>query len=175
MVPDNKLMATNKYHKLNNRWKLWSHLPNEPNWTDLNKYQTISTYESVEECIAINEILPDKLIQSCMLFVMKNDILPMWEDKLNINGGCFSYKIHNKYICEVWKSLTYALVGETITNNKLLYDCITGITISPQKNFCVVKIWMTNCNYQNPSLISSEIKYLSSDGCLFKKHKDNIK
>ena len=33
----------------------------------------------------------------------------------------------------------------------------------------VIKIWMTNCNHQNPAVVSS-IRGLQPQGCLFKKH-----
>jgi hypothetical protein len=47
---------------------------------------------------------------------------------------------------------------------------VTGITISPKKNFCIIKIWMTDCNNQNPAIVTSDVKGLSPQGCLFKKH-----
>ena len=46
---------------------------------------------------------------------------------------------------------------------------INGITISPKKNFCIIKIWLSNCNYQNPSIIIDNIG-ITSQGCLFKTH-----
>ena len=36
--------------------------------------------------ITLAEFLPDKLIRNCMLFVMKEDIQPIWEDKRNLKG-----------------------------------------------------------------------------------------
>ena len=49
-------------------------------------------------------------------------------------------------------------------------DKVTGITISPKKNFCIIKIWMTDCTNQNPAIVINEIKGISSQGCIFKKH-----
>jgi hypothetical protein len=60
-------------------------------------------------------------------------------------------------------------LGRTICNNSGFNDDICGITISPKKNFCTVKIWMTSCKYQEPMLINKESGLLS-EGCLFKKH-----
>ena len=36
---------------------------------------------------------PDNIVLNCMLFLMLDNVLPMWEDKNNCKGGCFSYKI----------------------------------------------------------------------------------
>jgi hypothetical protein len=101
---------------------------------------------------------------------MKEGILPIWEDVKNRNGGCFSYKVNNKYVVDVWKELTYVLVGKTLSSEKKFTDAISGITISPKKNFCIIKIWMENCDNQNPLAVTNEIKNLTPNGCIFKKH-----
>ena len=58
------------FHKLKNKWNLWAHLPNDPNWT-LKSYKIIHQFQTIEETIAITESLPENLIKNCMLFVMK--------------------------------------------------------------------------------------------------------
>jgi hypothetical protein len=159
-------------HILKHRWNLWAHLPQDLDWTS-KSYKLIYKFKTIEDTIAITESSPDPLIKSCMLFVMKDGINPVWEDPKNRNGGCFSYKVSNKNVCDVWRELNYVLVGETIGNNSSFVKCVTGITISPKKNFCIIKIWMTNCDHINPSVVTSEVKGLISQGCLFKKHIDN--
>jgi hypothetical protein len=101
---------------------------------------------------------------------MRDGITPMWEDSKNRHGGCFSYKVSNKNVFEVWRDLTYVLIGETISTNVTFVNNVTGITISPKKNFCIIKIWTTNCDHQNPQIVTTEIKNLTPQGCLFKKH-----
>jgi len=155
-------------HKLHNKWTLWAHLPHDTDWT-INSYKMISTFSSVEEAIVLFESIPDKMITNCMLFIMKEKINPTWEDVHNRKGGSFSYKVSNKSVCSVWKTLSYALVGETLVSDNKILSTINGITISPKKNFCVLKIWFSTCNYQNPSIIR-KITDLSPVGCLFKKH-----
>jgi hypothetical protein len=105
-----------------------------------------------------------------MLFMMKEGIKPTWEDPKNRNGGCFSYKVSNKYVYKVWKDLTYVVVGGTISKQQPFVNCVTGITISPKKSFCIIKIWMADCNHQNPAIVTPDVKGLQPQGCLFKKH-----
>ena len=153
------------YHMCKNKWTLYSHLPHDTDWS-LKSYQNIAKIECIEQLISIFQVIPDTMIKNCMLFVMKNDITPLWEDDNNRDGGCFSYKIANNDVPNVWKNLCYLLVGETLSKKKAN---ITGITISPKKNFCIVKIWLGDCENQNPK----DINYFSgidSNGCLFKKH-----
>jgi translation initiation factor 4E len=156
-------------HKLTNGWVFWVHFPQDTDWTP-KSYKNICRIDTVEQVISIIHLLPEDLVKNCMLFIMKQGINPTWEDPQNRNGGCFSYKITNKYVYEVWKKLTYLLVGDTISTNQAFNNSITGITISPKKNFCIIKIWMTDCNHQNPAIVSNDVKGLSSQGCIFKKH-----
>jgi hypothetical protein len=157
------------FHKLKYKWYLWAHLPQDPDWT-VKSYKKIYQFKTVEEAIGITESLPADLVKNCMLFIMRDGVTPMWEDPKNRNGGCFSYKVSNKNVFEVWRDLTYILIGETISTNSTFVNCVTGITISPKKNFCIVKIWMTNCEHQNPQIVTSDIRNLIPQGCLFKKH-----
>jgi len=151
------------------KWDLYYHLPHDKNW-ELSSYKKImSDIDSVEKLIAINESLPEKIVKHCMLFVMRSGITPMWEDPTNRNGGCFSFKVINKQVISVWKSLFYAMCGETLCVNKKDNLLVNGITISPKKNFCIIKIWLKNHTIQDPNILIS-IPNLSKQGCLFKKH-----
>ena len=156
-------------HLLKARWTLWAHLPHNTDWS-IKSYIPIFTFTTIEEAIAVTETIPPAMVENCMLFIMREGVLPMWEDPKNRNGGCFSYKVLNKSVYKVWKELTYVVVGGTISNNEGFVKCVTGITISPKKNFCIIKIWMTDCNNQNPAIVNSDVKGLVSQGCLFKKH-----
>ena len=156
-------------HDLLGKWDLYYHLPYDKNW-DISSYKKImEDIESVDQLIALNENFPEKLVKYCMLFVMKKGITPMWEDPKNRNGGCFSFKVINKQVYTVWKSLFYALCGETLCVSKSHNSLVNGITISPKKNFCIIKIWLENCTVQDPNAIIN-IPNLLKQGCLFKKH-----
>jgi hypothetical protein len=156
-------------HCLSDKWCLWAHLPHDTDWS-INSYKKIFTFGTVEETIAVTETLPDVLIKNCMLFLMRDGIKPIWEDPKNRNGGCFSYKVSNKQVYSVWKELSYVLVGDTISKQASFVANVTGITISPKKNFCIIKIWMSNCANQNPAIVTTDVKDLTSQGSLFKKH-----
>lgn len=156
------------YHNLSDKWTLWAHLPHNTDWS-LTSYINIMTFSTMEETIGVTEYLPQSLIENCMLFMMRHNVKPHWEDPLNRNGGCFSYKVLNKNVSKAWSELTYRIVGGTISDKLTFANSVTGITISPKKNFCIIKIWMSNSNNQDPSKIAP-IFGLPSQGCLFKKH-----
>jgi hypothetical protein len=107
-----------------------------------------------------------------MLFLMRKGILPIWEDPANRSGGTFSYKVLNKDVPNAWKNLSYAVAGRCVTKDDELYNSITGITISSKKSFCIIKIWMSCCQFQNPAKIE-KLNGLNFQGVLFKRHANN--
>ena len=163
------VVSTNSIlHDLSDGWILWAHLPHDTDWS-LKSYMKIYEFDTVEQAITITETLPPVLVTNCMLFLMRKGINPIWEDERNRNGGCFSYKIPNKDVPDAWKQLSYSLVGETMSDNKKLLPHINGITISPKKNFCIIKVWLANCSFQDAAVIR-EVHGITSHGCLFKRH-----
>lgn len=155
--------------KLNHNWAKWIHLPHDTNWK-LDSYKKITSFNDLETLIKILEYIPDNMISNCMLFIMREKIIPSWEDNNNRNGGCFSYKVSLNNIHETWKTLSLLLVGESLTPNDDLMKTINGISISPKKNFCIVKIWLSGCNYTDSNEIINTIPSISKQNAIFKKH-----
>jgi len=156
-------------HILHGKWDLYYHLPHDKNW-GLSGYTNImNSINTAEQVILLNEALNESTVKNCMLFAMRTGISPLWEDPKNRNGGAFSYKVVNKQVHDVWKYLFFLLCGENLCVEQNLNKHINGITISPKKNFCIIKIWLDTSNYQDPNLIV-DIPNLSKNGCLFKKH-----
>jgi len=156
---------------LSENWTLWSHLPHpyETDWS-INGYKTISDLVTVEETVGLCKSIPPSLIQTSMLYLTKKHVKPLWEDTNNRHGGCFSYQIPNTVVAELWSRLSYALVGNTLSSNKACMATINGISVSPKKKFCIIKIWLSGCEFQDPTIITNAIPGLVPQGCLFKKH-----
>ena len=155
-------------HSLNDEWCIWAHLPHDTDWS-LKSYKVIHTCKSIEEVVEICAAMSPNFVKNCMLFVMRKGITPLWEDVKNRQGGCFSYKLANKQVYSIWKNIVYAVTGEFLSNNISLQTNINGVTISPKKNFCILKVWMKTCDYQNPNDINTE-SGVDHHGCLFRKH-----
>jgi hypothetical protein len=155
-------------HILSDKWVLWAHLPHDTDWS-LKSYYKIHAFDMINDSILLNNSFTDDFIRNCMLFLMKDTINPIWEDPKNKNGGCFSFKVSNKNVPELWKKLFFITVGNTISENSNFLEDICGITISPKKTFCIIKIWTKSCKFQNPNIINI-IDGLNLNGCIFKKH-----
>jgi|TARA_Y100000816_G_scaffold290501_1_gene279342 hypothetical protein len=161
-------MGDLSYNSLQNKWTFYLHLHDTREW-NLESYKKILRFNSVENAILLNDEIHYDLIKKSMMFLMKEDIKPMWEDVHNQQGGCFSFKVLNKDIEQVWKHVYFSVIGNTITKRKVDHSKINGITLSPKKKFCILKIWMKDCALKDPSIFIA-IPNLSNEGCLFKKH-----
>jgi hypothetical protein len=158
-----------KERQLIGSWTLFYHLPDDKKWT-ISSYPVImNKINTVEKVIAINREIADDTIRFNMLFLMIDGVTPTWEDKQNRNGGCFSYRVPNNVVPGVWKNLVKSLCGHTLTVNKNDMKYVTGITISPKTNFCIIKIWLRCCTLQDTSLII-DIENLPKIGSFFRKH-----
>tara|TARA_B110000495_G_C22995496_1_gene586838 strand:- start:589 stop:1071 length:483 start_codon:yes stop_codon:yes gene_type:complete len=159
-------------HVLQHKWTLWYHNLSNQDWT-LNGYSKIYDIHSVEDFWNIHLRLNLNIIQSGMFFLMKDDILPLWEDEKNIEGGCWSYKIPKKDSYNSWIEIAMAVCGEYLIMNDNS-NIINGISISPKKSFCIIKIW-NNKIVKDNMLLSKNIYNLNKDTCLYKAHKERNK
>ena len=133
---------------LSDNWNVWFHSPFENDWS-INSYKQIYSFSTLIDSIKIIENINPEIYQRYMIFFMKNDIKPIWEDENNKSGGCFSYKILSTNIYEYSKILIYLIIGNTLLDNEEILNNITGISISPKKNFCIFKIWIRDTEIIN--------------------------
>lgn len=137
--------------ELEHSWTFYTHLPHDTDWS-LDSYKKIYEMKCVCDMVSLIEHIPRILIQKCMLFIMKEDTKPLWEDPRHNKGGFFCFKIHHEHIETQWKYFVYYILGCSI--NEDYYKHITGISISPKKHFCIIKIWVDNKDYNDISVFN---------------------
>ena len=128
------------FRPLTNSWSIWVHLSHDTNWT-LNSYTKLCKLSTLDEIVILIKAI-ECLTKNCMIFIMKDDILPLWEDENNNGGGAISYKISDEHAVRFWYSLLFRILGGTFFESHVDLDRINGITISPKKSFHIIKIWM---------------------------------
>lgn len=151
-------------HPLSERWVLWAHHPLEMKWT-MSSYICVYTFSNAEEALTVLSMLPDRILETCMFFLMREHIQPLWEDPHNKRGGSFSYKV-TQNIANTTRTVMYATIGKTLSKDAAFMKHVNGVSISPKKNFCILKVWMRTCT----DLEASKIHHLPPTGCLFKNH-----
>ena len=132
----------NKYN-LNTKWILWCHSLTNKNW-DLDSYNKIYELENIYDYKSLTDIINLENYYDSMFFLMRENILPIWEDENNINGCSISFKVPNNKVKIEWDKLILNCITENLNLDKDNYNEITGISISPKKEFNIIKIWLRN-------------------------------
>ena len=134
-------------------WNIWYHHEKD-NWK-LNGYKKIYTIENIKDFWKLYNNW-NKLggISVKHYFIMQDGATPIWEDSININGGCWSFKILGYQCKELWEDLSTLLVSEEITENKE----IVGLSVCQKKNgYSVIKIWNKDSKKNSLGLLNEKI------------------
>jgi len=154
--------------KINNKWDIWFHSINDSNWKK-DSYQKIFSIENLLDYKYLIDTYQQNHYQNGMFFCMKEDIFPNWEDPDNRNGGCLSFKIPSVKIIEGWNDLLLRCIKEIILEDN--NDEINGISISPKKEFNIIKIWFKNHGFKySQHFYEEENSLIKLDKSLYKKH-----
>ena len=141
--------------ELSSQWNIWYHHEKD-NWK-LSGYKKIYEIKTVKDFWKFYNNW-DKVggVTNKHFFIMKEGVNPIWEDPLNINGGCWSFKIQEEQAEELWEDLSTYLVC-----NKLcltIPEEIMGLSVCLKKNNnTVIKIWNKNSKNNSLKLINETI------------------
>ena len=171
--------VTIKKHFTHTKWIVWYHNPSDKNWT-VDSYKDIIEISSIEDfCVLKNTW--DKCLPKTdegMFFLMRKIgdtcIYPQWEDKHNTNGGYWSFKVAKADSENAWFELMTYMLGECITKLPENTMEINGISISPKKNFCILKIWNKDSQKSSNSILSNDLKFLDMNEVIYSSHNNNI-
>jgi hypothetical protein len=152
--------------QMNNKWNLWYHSLNDNNWS-IDSYHLISSIVTIEDLIYIIKNI--KNINNGLYFIMKAGISPIYEDKHNINGGYWSFRINKKFIFNKWIDIIYYMVIINF-NNDDIYKDINGISLSPKVNNSIIKIWNNNFEKYNKDDINKLILNINDEEIYYLKH-----
>lgn len=120
---------------LRSRWRCWFHRLDDPNWL-VTGYRMVYCFDSVQDFWRMQNSMPP--VFSGMFFVMKDGVLPLYEDSRNAAGGVWSFKVPRRKLQDAWNQLLLHLVGETLYPDA---DAVTGVSVNPKN--CVVKVWLS--------------------------------
>lgn len=163
----------------NTKWILWYHNPSDKNW-NLDSYYKLMEINSINDFCILRNSWKDNLphVTEGMFFFMrvKNEkiIYPRWEDRHNREGGYWSLKIEKELSEEMWFNLLMLAIGETITNDNYNSENINGISISPKKHFCILKIWNNDSTMNSYNLLNTEFFENYKEIFLYSNHQNNI-
>jgi hypothetical protein len=151
-------------------WSVFYHEPEDDSWTadSYKRLQTCDSWESLGSLL--RELGPHKTTNG-LLRIMRGNYSPLWENNGNIYGGTYCLKVRRRNAIEVFQRyLAAAILGDcTVTT----INTIVGVTISPKKDSCIIKIWNLDCrHFSNPTdlkILHEEIKH---DEIIYRKQTD---
>jgi hypothetical protein len=151
---------------LNDCWSLYFHDPYDINWDD-KSYKMLGQISKVDDYIYYFKGYKE-LFKKGMFFIMRADIIPRYEDNLNINGGCLSFKISPEDFENKFFELCANILGENIGINDDVSNNINGVSISPKKLYYIARIWIKNNKYASKDYYNIDIpKYTT---LMYKNH-----
>lgn len=166
---------------LDSKWILWYHSPLDKSW-NRDSYKSIIELEAIEDYLILErswiECLPT--VVEGMYFAMRRKkdnsiIYPQWEDKNNLDGGYWSFKVENLEAQNIWFILFKLLIGESLLDENHNSYLINGISISPKRTFCIIKIWNNKSNFNDVKYLSNILsKYLDIENVKYSSHNINI-
>lgn len=125
---------------IDDEWDLWFHSIKDTNWNK-SSYKKIYTIKNYLDYTVLNNIFKQNHYQNGMFFIMKSGIFPNWEDPQNRLGGCLSFKVSSENVIDCWNEIFLSCIsGKTM---KKMNDKINGISISPKKEFNIIKLWIS--------------------------------
>ena len=158
---------------LNDLWTVYFHDPSNTDWTN-QSYVRIGDIASVDDFWAHAKGWMNHVHQG-MFFIMRDGIFPCWDDASNIDGCVISIKVLKEILPDFWNDICMKVLGESILNNSVRdksWDIVNGISTSPKKHFCIVKIWLKTPELANKELFDICGKYYGD--IIYKSNRDNI-
>ena len=154
---------------MSNNVTLWFHKVNDNNW-GIESYEKVIDINSLDDFLYTYKKINN--FTSGMFFLMKDGVKPVYEDKHNINGGIFTFKISKKLCKNFWLELSYLFMMGQLTKDEKNYKFLTGMSISPKTNNCIVKIWTNKFSGLSVNILKDDIENLYLDEAMFRKNKE---
>lgn len=161
------------FKKFNSDWNLWYH--HELNNWRIDGYRKIFHIKNIKDFWDLHNNI-DCLggITNQHFFLMRDNILPIWEDTANRNGGSWSIKLNDiSSVFNVWLKLSIMMAGENIVKDEKhkLSKLVVGLSINLRnQNTCIIKIWNRDATLNSIKLLNDDITKEFGYNIIYKKN-----
>lgn len=169
MNQNNTIIMVANY-KLESIWVLWFHKVNDNNWS-IDSYIKVYEIQTYYDLLYVLKMIEN--ITSGMFFLMKKDIIPIFEDIHNINGGYWSLRITKKDSFEYWQKILYYMCVENLSTNKKHESKINGVSISPKINNCIFKIWTSDFQNMKTEYLRKDLDFINWNDTYYLQHNND--
>ena len=156
-------------YKLNGSWDLWYHSIEDNNWSN-GSYKFLYKIKNLYDIRFLKDNIQQNYLQNGMFFIMREDIFPTWEDPDNREGCSVSFKIPASKLHTEWNNFIEKVLTEDILKDKSKIIEINGISISPKREFNILKLWLRNNNENYTDFVKEYPVYITKGKSIIKKH-----
>ena len=129
-------MSTNDFEfKLKHSWTLWFHNLKSDDWT-------ISGFEKIQDIHSLSDfwiVINNIDIHIGMYYLMRDNILPIWDHPDNINGYNYTFKCTLNDTSKIFQNIACLIIGETMNIDNSEY--LDGISTSPKSKNNIIRLW----------------------------------
>jgi hypothetical protein len=172
----NELERLGYFKKFNSEWNLWYH--HELNNWRVDGYRKIFHIKNIKDFWDLHNNI-DCLggITNQQFFLMRDNVLPIWEDSANRNGGSWSIKLNDiSNVFNIWVKLAMLMVGENLIKDEkntlnTLNKLVVGLSINLRnQNTCIIKIWNRDASMNSIKLLNDDIIKEFGYNIIYKKN-----
>ena len=157
-------------HWLQDVWTFYFHDPEDASW-NLDSYRRLGDVASVEDFWDVHGALAQHA-RTGMLFVMREHVFPCWDDVHNIDGGCISIKVPTENVVASWEELLKRAVGETSMVAPGDWRSLNGVSVSPKRGFCIIKLWLADIEHGSAEHVRLPDDYRGD--VVFRSNRENM-
>ena len=155
---------------LNDLWTFYFHDPFNSDW-NLSSYTKVCDIGSTDDFWSTHVTFIEK-INLGMFFLTREHIFPCWDDPYNKDGGCLSIKVLKQDVQTFWQNICVRVLGESLLCAPDKWDHVNGVSISPKKHFCIVKVWMRTNEFQDVACYNLPDNFYGD--VIYKANRDNL-
>ncbi|CAK7223931.1 hypothetical protein SCUCBS95973_005346 [Sporothrix curviconia] len=138
--------------------------------------------ESVQDFWRYNNNTPvDQMKMRESIYLFKSGFRPIWEDRRNINGGSWTFRVPKSIGPDVWTRIQLLAIGEKLQSVLDEGDTICGVGLSVRFTSHLISIWHRESSKQKSvdALLECVLEELpvelrpKADAYFYKKHSDH--
>jgi len=154
-------------------WNVWIY-QQQNNWSkdNLKVMQKISTVQDFVEFDKQLRLNYEQILNK-HIFIMKDNIIPLWEEKENIQGGCWTFKTSMHDSLEHFLHIFLLIITNNFIEEDSFNKNINGITFCiKNNNNCIIQVWNDSYKKLKDNDIKHHYYVRETFGCniIYKKH-----
>ena len=167
MTSLNNSSVIRKNTRLPFNWEVYYRDPISKDFS-INSYNKILEISNIGELRAFLQLISDDKLKKGHISIMKKNILPIYEDKQNENGGAWTLKVKEDDVPFYSKHYITHMLTDTLIKKHRPDNDITGIKICPRRGFSIIQIWTKAMNYNYEDISHGE--NITPSSFFFRKH-----